>query len=104
MKAIFTDSENDLFTWRAPSVPVATSMEAARDIERVRGELCQRVLNHVKSSHGATCDECEKALGMSHQTASARLRDLEKAGMVCKTEQRRRTRSGRSAFVYAVRG
>lgn len=50
---------------------------------------------------GYTCDEIEQAFGLRHQTASARLRELELSGHLRKTDQRR-TRSGRMARVYRV--
>jgi len=48
-----------------------------------------------------TCDEIESALGMSHQTASARLTELFQQSKVVRTG-RRLTRSGRAAWVYDV--
>lgn len=49
---------------------------------------------------GATCDEVEVVLGLRHQTASARIRDLVIAKRIFDTGRRRLTRSGRKARIY----
>lgn len=51
---------------------------------------------------GITCDCVEENTGMSHQTASARITELMIEGKIRDTGQRRKTRSGRTARVYAV--
>ena len=50
---------------------------------------------------GYTCDEIEVAFKLRHQTASARLRELELSGHLVKGDKRK-TRSGRMARVYRV--
>lgn len=79
-----------------------TSEAAARSMLAGHADLQSRVLDYVTrcAATGATCDEVETGMGLLHQTAAARLRELELAGRVRKTEQRRKTRSGRSATVY----
>lgn len=79
-----------------------TSEAAARSILDGHANLQLRVLDYVtrRAATGATCDEVETGLGLRHQTAAARLRELELAERVRKTEQRRKTRSGRAATVY----
>lgn len=52
---------------------------------------------------GATCDEVETYLGLRHQTASARIRELVLIGKIFDTGWRRLTRSGRKARIYYVR-
>lgn len=52
--------------------------------------------------NGATCDECMTALGLPHQSASARFHDLVRAGCLVKTGKRRRTRSGALATVHVA--
>lgn len=67
----------------------------------------RRIYRYVASSiRGATCDEIEVALGLSHQSASARCRELKKSGLIgVKINPRtgevfkRRTRLGRPAGV-----
>jgi predicted transcriptional regulator len=71
---------------------------AASIREQVYGWMARR------GDHGATDDEIERALSLRHQTASARRRELELIGRVQKTDERRRTSSGRSAAVYIAQG
>ena len=56
----------------------------------------------VGEPEGFTCDEIEAITGLRHQTASARIRELVLMDRLCVTEQRRPTRSGRTARVYSV--
>ena len=49
---------------------------------------------------GLTCDELEHVTSMSHQTASARIRELAMARRVADSGRRRNTRSGRKAVVW----
>ena len=95
---------------RAPHNGTGPSIDAARSLDKILGKMQAEVLSHVRSvPEGATCDEIEIALGLKHQTASARLRDLmclepcplefrpdEKTGK----PQRRDNASGRTARVY----
>ena len=50
---------------------------------------------------GMTCDEVEQKLGLSHQTCSARVNELDNIGFI-KILGKRPTRSGRNARVYHV--
>lgn len=63
-------------------------------------ELRSKVMDHIAScgKAGATCDEIELALGITHQSASARCTELKANGDVHSLTTRR-TRSGRSAAV-----
>lgn len=82
-----------------------TSTAAAESVQPVTGELRRRVLSFIRSrADGATCDEAEVALGLRHQTASARIRELVTLGAIADSGQRRKTRSGRTASVYRVKG
>lgn len=91
-----------LFGGHPPSVGVDTSEEAAVRIEPNR--LARRVLAFIQgtTAWGATCDEVERELGLRHQTASARCRELELARRIVKTQDKRPTSSGRRARVYKV--
>jgi Asp-tRNA(Asn)/Glu-tRNA(Gln) amidotransferase A subunit family amidase len=82
--------------------PRDTSKEAAQRIEPETGKLRLGVLSElqVRGSTGATCDELEQALHLSHQTASARVREMSLKGTVKDSGQRRLTRSGRRAIVW----
>lgn len=77
----------------------ATSDEAFR---AVGGTDCARIVEYLSSSGPATCDELEERLSMTHQTASARVNELMRAGVVV-AEGSRPTRSGRRARVWRLR-
>jgi DNA-binding MarR family transcriptional regulator len=93
-----------------PSAKVDTSREAAQDISLVVTGMRLRVLVAVvEAPNGLTCEEVEAALGMKHQTAAARLWELEGKNrrqplpkLVEMTEQRRLNDSGSSARVYVA--
>jgi hypothetical protein len=51
---------------------------------------------------GATVDEIEEALGLRHQSASARMTEAVRMGLAEDSGERRRTRSGRTAAVWVV--
>ena len=80
-----------------------TSMAAAARIEHTAASMRAKVVEHIRDQpDGATCDEVEVALGMRHQTASARVREAFLAGQIEMTADRRTTRSGSTARVYKV--
>jgi len=80
--------------------------EAAADShsDKALSKMRFAVWRHIAGSgeRGATCDEIEVALGLRHQTASARIRELYLGDRVHDTGRRRLTRSGRPARVYVV--
>lgn len=51
---------------------------------------------------GITCDKLEEETGLIHQTASARVRGLAKAGRIKDSGMTRPTRSGRKAVVWVT--
>lgn len=63
-----------------------------------------RVLAYITrmGSHGATDDEVEVALNMSHQNASARRRGLVLKDRVRDSGNRRKTRTGSAATVWVL--
>ena len=89
----------------------ATSKAAADSIAEPAVSLRSQVLAAIVAAGaaGMTCDEIEVALELRHQTASARVRELAKAGAIrpvldprhreprCLT---RATRSGRRAQIW----
>ena len=80
-----------------------TSVAANTSIAGVKGELRKQVYQLVKQSPcGITCEEIERALGMKHQTASARIAELRRDGFIVDTGRRQPTTSGRPARVYEV--
>lgn len=78
------------------------SRDAAEAAEPTAPRCRARVLDLIRSrgARGATDDEVEVALGLPHQTASARRRELVVAGAVEATTARRLTRSGSPATVW----
>lgn len=81
-----------------------TSIQALQSLSTTTlTNMRKQVIDAFRALGGsATCDEIEVATGLSHQTASARVRDLVKDGYLVDTGARRATRSGRSARVYQV--
>jgi hypothetical protein len=80
------------------------STEAHRSIVPLKETLRRRVISFVRSrgEHGATSDEIELALGLPHQTVSARITEGKAGGDLVPSGRRRLTRSGRSAAVLVV--
>ena len=88
-----------------------TSREAAESIKPHVNTLWRKILDSISNSPtGLTCDEAERRLGISHQTCSARFRDLSscqpplirKAVNPDGTMIKRPTKSGRNAQVFIV--
>jgi predicted transcriptional regulator len=93
-----------LFDNLPPAVAASpTSVAAAESLAGSADALRARVLRHIREMGGATCDEVEKVLDMRHQTASARIWELRKAGFIHDGGRTRKTRSGRSAVVWEIR-
>jgi hypothetical protein len=86
----------------SPTNGFETSCAAAESIQKYVPRLHPIILDEMRraGSHGVTCDELEVTLGLRHQTASARLRELALGGRVVDSEHRRQTRSGRAAIVW----
>ena len=68
------------------------------------GSTRRAVYDHVASRGilGATDDEVETALGLAHQTASARRNGLVADGWLLDSGRRRPTRSGADAIVWVT--
>jgi predicted transcriptional regulator len=81
-----------------------TSRAAADSMAPHVSAIESDVLAYVKRKHGygSTCDEIEYAMGLAHQTASARLKGLADKGLIRDSGARRKTRSGRAARVYVA--
>jgi hypothetical protein len=79
-----------------------TSRDAHEAIKPKASAIRSRILAELqlRGSTGATCDELEQALGLSHQTASARLREMAKAETIYDSGHRRETRTGRTAIIW----
>lgn len=91
----------DLFDYaaRVPFSNPTTSKEAANSVRKDAHRLGGRVLDIIKAKP-STCDEIERMTGISHQTTSARIRQLALAGEVKDSGDKRPTSSGRRAIVW----
>lgn len=79
----------------------ATQRGAAIDNYPRSGSQRARILMLLEATP-ATSDEIEAALGIPHQSASARINDLLNGGWILDTGQRRRTRSGSLAIAWTA--
>lgn len=79
-----------------------TSKAAAESLAEHADTQREKVLSAIEGAgkKGMTDDEVEQALGMRHQTASARRRGLVIDGLVVDSGRTRKTRSGRAATVW----
>lgn len=80
---------------RANPFSTAANSVTAKDRDKAR------ILAFLKPVENATCDETEIALGMGHQTCSARFSELKMSGLIfaaCK----RQTRTGCMAQAFSV--
>lgn len=90
---------------RKPYTPRETSLEAYKSQKDKAPVDAAKILAYIikeDQSDGATCDEIEVSLSLSHQTASARVRDLFQGGLIMDSGLRRKTRTGRKATVWRV--
>ncbi len=71
------------------------SVSSSKHVQR------SQILGEIQARGGATCDELEQALALSHQTCSARCSELLKEGAV-KRIGVRMTRSGRNAAILGA--
>lgn len=65
--------------------------------ETVKGQILAFYVRNQK----ATCDDVEAALSIKHHTASSRISELVRDGLLTATDTRRRTRSGHMARVIS---
>jgi len=94
-------ADYDLYGGTPPHVHRDTSIDAAERILPEVTALASKVLWHIQRSFtGATCWEVEQALELAHQTASARIRELQLKGRIKDSGLRRKTGSGRKAIVW----
>lgn len=77
------------------------SEEAHLSVKEHVGAIRLLVVRYVyrQKAKGATCDEIERMLGLSHQTVSARVTEAKARGEIVPNGERRPTRSGRMAAV-----
>lgn len=86
-----------------PDNGTATSRAAAASMRAHVPRLKRLIMAQIATADwGLTCDEVEQRTGLSHQTASARIRELLESDSLYH-HGTRSTRSGRKARVYFVR-
>jgi hypothetical protein len=71
------------------------------DPERIAARE-KKILEYVRTQGGATCCEVETALHLLHQSASAAITKLQRAGHLIDTGKRRPTKTGRQAKVWGA--
>lgn len=76
------------------------STEAHESVAFDKKRQSRLILDFLRDRN-AICEEVEHALGMKHQTASARISELKKAGLIVPVG-RGNTTSGRTAAIYQV--
>lgn len=86
-----------------------TSYAAAEAAGPNVGKMQARILEcfatiNGRDGDGWTCDEMEAITGYTHQSCSARVRELVQLGRLEDSGVRRQTRHGRAARVYQLRG
>lgn len=86
------------YATRRQSTRWATQDEAYRDRP---GGIAERVVASIRVDGPATCDEMEQRLELTHQTCSAAINALMRAGAI-RANGSRPTRSGRRARVWEI--
>jgi hypothetical protein len=81
---------------------VKESVAAHESIAGSKVVMQGKILAWLHDVGSGTCDAAELALGMSHQSCSARFSELSASGEIEDTGRRLPTRSGRSARVYRI--
>ncbi len=86
-------------------ITTADTSRAAHEINKPKAPAQRlEIVAHVRSQgrNGAICDECEIALGLPHQTASARFTELKASGALVQSGEIRPTRTGSPAAVFVT--
>lgn len=88
-----------------PHQDTDTSIDAAKSMVPHTGRLQAMVLNYIteKGAHGATDEEIWIALRMEKNSINPRRIELEKMGLIIRTDERRFNRSGRKAIVFKLK-
>jgi predicted transcriptional regulator len=76
------------------------SQQANRSLDKKA--MVGLILDLIRNSAGLICEEIEDALGLKHQTVSARISELKRDGQVI-VVGKRKTRSGCQAGIYRCR-
>jgi hypothetical protein len=97
---------DDILSTRGTASPRALdpSIAALKSLDpETKANREQQILDFIETVGDATCHEVEIALRLLHQSASAAITRLRKAGRLVDTGKRRPTNTGRSAKVWRVR-
>lgn len=75
-------------------------------IESKLSDLQLKVYDKIRLAgwEGKTTDELEAELELTHQSCSARVNELQNMKLIERRGARRKTRAGRSAFIYVLQG
>lgn len=92
---------NQKTLFQVPHNGTDTSIAAAESMKPHVGRIQSDVLEMIKRMP-MTCDRVEQVLGLSHQTASARIRELRGLNLIKDSGRKAPTRSGRKAVVWEV--
>lgn len=79
-----------------------TSIDAAVKARPKSGKQRQQVFEAIKAAGGLTSDELAQRLELPAQSVTARVNSLAGDGLIYDSGQRRLTRYGRKAIVWAV--
>lgn len=79
------------------------SVAAHASIVESKHLMRSRIMAYLAGCGPATCDQVEATLGMTHQSASARMSELKRDRLIEPTGDVKPTRSGRNAKVFRVR-
>ena len=82
----------------------AESIEANKRASSNKARHRAEILAYIKnqSAAGATCWELEVALGIAHQSCSARCSELKAEGLIVPSGEKRRTQTGSKAAVLVI--
>ena len=95
----------DLYGGTPPHVGGSDTSKRAAESVKASAKTLRRKIHQLlkrKGDRGATCWEIEQEMGMMHQSASARLRELVIEGNAIDSGYRRKTGSGRNAVVVVA--
>jgi predicted ArsR family transcriptional regulator len=79
-----------------------TSHDAAKSMEKAATLHCAQVLNCLRLIREAGAEEIGEWIGMHAYAVRKRLPELQDAGLAEPTDERRKTRSGRSERIWRV--
>lgn len=80
------------------------SEEAFKSIELSRNKIARKIIEYLAACgpYGLTTYEASRDLDIAYTTASARLSELKRDGLIKANGDKRKTASGRNAAVYIL--